>query len=160
MPTLTQVSTEHRQRLMPHVDRLPGLADSITTLPWVELAPQVAVEHAFFVEVLVPHMEAVEKGVHVELDRLLSCQLAMEPMEREHAEVRRLVDRLGDFGRKAILSEGEAIELNRVLVKLYSLLKVHLREESLYVPILERNLTTERCEALVVSMDHARRVEL
>jgi hypothetical protein len=162
MSTLSQVSQEHRQRLMAHVDRLPILADELGTAPWTDVAGRIADEHDFLVSTLVPHMEAVEAAVHPELDRLMSCRLGMAPMEREHAEIRRLIGRLGELaalsGREP--TPGETIELNRVLVKLYSIVKIHLREESLYVPILEHNLLPEQAEAIAVGLEHASRVEL
>ena len=163
MPTLTQVSTEHRERLMAHVEELRRLADAVGDLPREDLAAKVASEHEFLVTTLLPHMEAVEAAVHPELDRLLSCRLAMAPMGREHAEIRKLVGQLGDLsGRlaKAGAIGPDSIELSRVLYRLYSILKVHLREESLYIPILEHNLDEAKSEALVVAMDHAARVEL
>lgn len=163
MPTLTQVSVEHQERLMTHVERLRELADSIGSVPDAKLSQDVSDEHAFLVGTLIPHMETVEKAVHPELDRLLSCRLAMAPMEREHVEVRRLIEQLGEIGsrlRLGVRTEGDSVELNRALLRLYSILKVHLREESLYVPILEHNLEPEQAEALAVAMEHAVRVEL
>ena len=134
MPTLSQVSREHRERLMVHVDRLPKLADEISVTPWSVLAASLADEHDFLRSTLIPHMDAVEADVHPELDRLMSCRLGMAPMEREHAEIRRLIGQLGDgLGRSGASAptQAEAIELNRILIKLFSILKVHLREESL-----------------------------
>jgi hypothetical protein len=93
----------------------------------------------------------------------MSCRLGMAPLEREHQEIRRLITRLGELAalpESHYLTAGETIELNRVLVKLYSIVKVHLREESLYVPILEHNLTPEQAEAIALGLDHASRVEL
>jgi len=160
MPTLTQVSTEHREHLLAHVDALPRLADEVGTTAWPDLRERLATEHEFYATTLVPHMEAVEAGIHQELDRLLSCRVAMEPIEREHLQVRELVARLGEIVKVQTLTPGHELELNRVLVKLYSILKVHLREESRYLPILEHNLQPEQLDALVASMDHTARVEL
>jgi hypothetical protein len=162
MPTLKEVSGQHQQRLAGHVERLSVLADQLGRAPWSEVAPGLADEHDFLVTSLIPHMERVETAVHAELDRLLSCRLGMEPLEREHAEIRQLIERLGQMlgslGTREPAS-GEAIELNRVAVKLYSMLRVHLREESMYVPILERNLSPEQAEAIASAMEHASRVE-
>lgn len=163
MPTLTQVSTEHRERLISHVEEMRQLADAIGERPWPSLAPRIADEHDFLVSTLVPHMQAVEAAVYPELDRLLSCRLAMAPMEREHAEITRLVAQFGDLIghlQTAQVPGGEATELYRVMYRLYTILKVHLREESLYVPILEHNLDPAKADALVIAMDHAARVEL
>jgi hypothetical protein len=105
-------------------------------------------------------MEAVESGVHQALDQLLSCRLAMEPMEREHAEIRKLIGQFGPLSADESPVAADYVELNRVLVKLYSILKVHLREESMYIPIVEHNLDEQQVSALAASMEHAARVEL
>ncbi len=160
MPTLTQVSTEHGERLMAHVDALPGIADEVGTTPWPELRRRIVAEHEFYATTLIPHMEAVEAGIHRELDRLLSCRIAMEPIEREHVAVRELVGRLGAMAGEEHITPGHELELNRTLIKLYSILKVHLREESRYLPILEHNLEPQQLEELAASMDHTARVEL
>jgi iron-sulfur cluster repair protein YtfE (RIC family) len=163
MPTLTHVSQEHRDRLMSHVDRLPKLADEVGTVAWPQVSARVSDELGFLVGTLIPHMEAVDAAVHPELDRLMSCRLGMAPLEREHGEIRTLITGLGDLTGRLGTREptsGEVVELNRILVKLYSILKVHLREESLYVPILEHNLSTEQAEAIGLAMEHAARVEL
>jgi iron-sulfur cluster repair protein YtfE (RIC family) len=162
-PTLTHVVTEHRERLMRHVDALPALAEEVGQTPWADLAPRLAGQHSFLVSTLVPHMETVEAAVHPELDRLMSCRLGMAPLEREHTEIRKLIEQLGELTRTLGPSEptsGQSIELNRILLKLYSILKVHLREESLYLPMLEHNLSPEQADAIAVAMEHAARVEL
>jgi hypothetical protein len=163
MPTLTQTSEEHRSRLMAHVERLPKLADDIGVEAWSGVGARVGEEQSFLAGTLIPHMETVDAAVHPELDRLMSCRMGMAPLEREHGQIRSLISQLGDLAAGLGDREptpGEAIELNRILVKLYAILKVHLREESLYVPILEHNLTPEHAEAIAVAMEHAARVEL
>jgi iron-sulfur cluster repair protein YtfE (RIC family) len=162
-PILTHVATEHGERLLRHVDALPALAEELGRTPWADLLPRLADEHSFLVSTLIPHMETVEAAVHPELDRLMSCRLGMAPLEREHTEIRKLIDQLGELTHKLGSSEptsGETLELNRILLKLYSILKVHLREESLYLPMLEHNLSPDQAEAIAVAMEHAARVEL
>lgn len=163
MSALARTSREHRDRLIEHVERLPKLADEVGESSWPDLVARIADEHEFLVSTLIPHMETVETAVHPELDRLMSCRLGMAPLEREHQEIRELIERLGQLSAAPTshsLTTGETIELNRVLVKLYAIVKVHLREESLYVPILEHNLTPDQAEAIAVGLDHASRVEL
>jgi hypothetical protein len=163
MPTLSRVSEQHRKKLAGHVERLPLLADEIGRSPWKEVGPRLADELDFLTSTLVPHMQTVEEAVHSELDRLLSCRLGMEPLEREHKEIRRLIDLWSAMTtrRGAVEpSHGEVIELNRIVVKLYSILRIHLREEAMYVPILEHNLSTDQAEAIALAMEHAARIEL
>jgi hypothetical protein len=163
MPTLSQVSRQHSERLMAHVDRLPLLADELGRAPWPELQPLLAAERDFLVGTLIPHMENVDAEVHPELDRLMSCRLGMAPLEREHGEIRKLISQLGlsiEHAGASGPTAAECVELNRILVKLFAILKVHLREESLYVPILEHNLSPQQAEALTLAMEHAARVEM
>jgi hypothetical protein len=148
---------------MAHVERLPQLADEIGREPWAEVGARVAGERDFVVGTLIPHMETVDAAVHPEFDRLTSCRLGMAPLEREHDEIRKLIAQLGGVCEHLGTREptpGETIALNRILVKLYSILKVHPREESLYVPILEHNLSPGQGEAIAVAMEHASRVVL
>jgi hypothetical protein len=163
MSTLTQIADQHHQRLAGHVERLSALADEIGIKPWAQVGPGLADEVDFLNSTLIPHMETVESAVHQELDRLLSCRLGMEPLDREHEEIRSLIGRLGDLvGRpgSAEPEQGALIELHRVAVKLHSMLRVHLREESMYMPILEHNLTADQADAIAKAMEHAARVEL
>jgi len=153
---------EHRQRLMTHVEHLPQIADEIGSRSWPSVLARLADEQGFLVETLIPHMQTVDAAVHPELDRLMSCRLGMAPLEREHDEIRKLIAQLGGLVDQLSSRDpttGEAIELNRVLMKLHSMLKVHLREESLYVPILEHNLSPQQADAIAVAMEHAARVE-
>ena len=162
MSTLTQIADQHHQKLAGHVERLSVLADGIGVKPWTEVGPGLSDEVDFLKSTLIPHMEKVEGAVHQELDRLLSCRLGMEPLDREHKEIRSLIDRLGELvgPGSAEPDQGALIELHRVAVKLYSMLRVHLREESMYMPILERNLSPDQADAIAKAMEHAARVEL
>ncbi len=46
------------------------------------------------------------------------------------------------------------LALRRVLLRLYVLLKTHLSEEELYLPILEDRLTSSEEGALARALDH------
>ena len=150
MTSLTQVSVERRDRLMAHVDSLPGLADAIAQGADGAEA-RLASEEAFLVTSLVPLMDATERLLYPELDRLLSCRLAMTPMEREHAEVRRLIGQLGCL-RTAGRTDTRAGEVATVLGRLHALLASHLADESSYARILERNVDGVFADALAGAM--------
>jgi len=105
---------------------------------------------------LLPHMEAVETAVYPTLERLMEDHGTTVTMAAEHEQVRRLVGALGAFiddpgshtDRSAILV------LRRILLRLHALLKVHLAEEELYIPILEDRLTSGQEAALARALDH------
>ena len=155
--TLPRVALEHHQRLMSHVDRLPALGDRIGSTPVAELRPQIEEVAAFLTGLLLPHMDAAERTLYPELERMLQNRHSMTPMRREHAEIRQLVEGLlrvqKDLGTGS-LSTGQALALRRVIFRLYALLKVHLAEEQLYVGIVDHGVSPQAAEALAAAMDH------
>jgi hypothetical protein len=152
MGSLTQASGDQRARLMAHVSGLPLLAEEIE-LGSSDAEETLSREHAFFVEALIPLMETVEARVYPELDRLLSCRLAMTPMEREHAEARDLIARIG--GLRHTRGADRDRELAACLRRLHGLVSSHLAEESNYARVLEHNLDHVAADALGSSVQAA-----
>lgn len=156
--TLPQVSVEHHARLMRHVDLMPATGDLVGAAPLAELRPLVDEMAGFLTGLLIPHMDAAERTLYPELERLLQNRHSMTPMRREHDEIRQLVADLVsrqhglDQGR---LQTGEAVALRRVIFRLYALLKVHLAEEQLYLGIIEQGVSAEGAEVLAAAMEHA-----
>jgi hypothetical protein len=156
--TLPEVSHQHHEKLIPHVDRLLAIAEQIGTIPIEQLGEQLDREHDFIVGTLLPHIEAVECALYPELQRLFQNPRAMSPMEREHREIRRLVGELGTLRRRLHdqgLGHGDTLALRRVLIRLFATLKIHLAEEEEYAPILQHNLTPEHAQELAAAMEHA-----
>lgn len=143
---------------MPHVDVLPVLAESIDKLERDEFAARFETECQFIVGQLMPHIDAIEHALYGELDRLMDTRHSMQPMRDEHQQLRRLFASLCRY--RAMVAVGEldqaaAIGLRRVLYRLYTLLKVHLAEEELYLRIIERDLSSEEKDVLARGLDHA-----
>jgi hypothetical protein len=155
--TLPQVSVEHHERLMHQVDLMPGTGDLVGAAPLAELRPRIEGMSGFLTGLLIPHMDAAERTLYPELERLLQNRHSMTPMRREHDEIRKLVTDLVrrqhrlDDGR---LPTGEAVALRRIIFRLYALLKVHLAEEQLYLGIIEQGVSPESAEALAAAMEH------
>jgi hypothetical protein len=75
----------------------------------------------------------------------------------EHEEIRRLVAALGratSVDAAATIDRASVLTLRRVLLRLYVLLKAHLSEEELYLPVLEGRLTAAEEAALARALDH------
>ncbi len=153
MSTIADVSQEQRIRLEAHVASLPELADEIERAPKPEAAARLAAEHAFLVQALIPHMATVESTLYPELDRLLSCRLAMTPMAREHEAIRILVIRLGELRGDVVGGSGDGVEVAATIRRLHAVLEPHLREEAHYVPILDRYLDEGRAASLAAAVD-------
>ncbi|MCU0506595.1 MAG: hemerythrin domain-containing protein [Chloroflexi bacterium] len=155
--SLPQVAHEHHARIMHTVDTLPALGDDLMTKTAEELAPRVAEVDAFFSGVLLPHLEAAEKAIYPELERMMQNRHSMTPMRHEHRQVRNLIadfHRLG--GQLADASDNLArkLALRRVIFRLYALLKVHLVEEELYVGIVNKGVTADVADVLAAGLDH------
>ena len=152
------VVQEHHERLVKHVDRMPRTGDLIDSGQPGELRFALDETCGFLTELLVPHMEAAERGLYPELERMLQNRHSMTPMRREHdvirAEIQNLEAIRSTVGDKP-LSPREAIRLRRSLFQLYALLKIHLAEELLYADMVEHGASPERESALATAMEHA-----
>ena len=157
-PTLPRVTHEHHERLMQHVDEMPAVGKMILTAPMEELRLRLAELDGWLTELLIPHLEAAEKTLYPELERMLQNRHSMAPMRREHVEIRRLV---AEFSRlvKALGDQrpkiGKTVALRRVLYRLYALLEIHLVEEEVYVPIINHGVSDEAAEVMAAALNHS-----
>ena len=155
--SLPRVSLEHHDRLMGHLDAMPPVGDLVGVAPAAELRPRVAELTEFLGGLLLPHMEAAEQALYPELERMLQNRHSMTPMRREHDEIRELVAELARLERRldpGPLHTSETVALRRVIFRLFSMLKVHLAEEQLYLAIIEHEVSPEGAERLAAAMDH------
>jgi len=161
MQVLSQVSNEHHARLRAYVERLYSLADCLggdcldTGEVTAELAELRELEWGLK-EQLIPHMDAVEAAVYPTLERIMKDRETSSPMRAEHEEIRRLVASIGEIldAAETKLDRGTVLALRRVMLRLHVLLKTHLDEEDLYLPILEDKLTPSGAAALGRALDH------
>ncbi len=155
---LNAASHEHHDRILPHVDALPLLAELIDQLPRAEYAARFEAECLFIVGTLMPHIDAIEQTLYDRLEGLMEGRHSMQPMRDEHEQLRRLFGSLCRYramvGADA-LDQAAAIGLRRVLYRLYTLMKVHLAEEELYLQVIDRDLSAAERDALARGIDHA-----
>ena len=155
--SLPQVSHEHHERLLHHVDRMPALADSLLTARAEEVKGGLAEMSTFLSGTLIPHVDAAERTVYPELERMFQNRHSMAPMRREHEEIRKLVAVLGGLTRQLGESQvtiGRTLGLRRVIFQLYALLKVHLAEEEAYLRIVEHGVDTDVADVMAAAMEH------
>jgi hemerythrin-like domain-containing protein len=155
--SLPQVAHEHHERLLHHVDQMPALADALLTARAEEVKAGLAEMSAFLCETLIPHVDAAERTMYPELERMFQNRHSMAPMRREHEEIRKLVAQLSGLARK--LSEGQVtigrtLAIRRVMFQLYALLKVHLAEEQAYLRIVEHGMDTDAADVMAAAMAH------
>ncbi len=151
------VAQQHHERLMSHVDRMPALADLMDRGTAEELRAALDEMVDFMAEVLMPHMEAAERALYPELERMMQNRHSMTPTRREHADIRAGVDELARLRSKvgpSSVSLKDQVALRRTIFRLYGLLKVHLAEELLYADIVEKGASPEAEAALAAAMEH------
>jgi len=155
--TLPQVSREHNERLLLHVNQLPAMADLILTSKTEEVWRTVAEMSAFLAGTLVPHVDAAERTLYPELERMFQNRHSMAPMRREHTEIRRLVTDFAALNGQidpSRVTVRQTLALRRVAFQLYALLKIHLAEEEAYLRIVDHGVTTDVGDLLAAAMDH------
>ena len=154
---LPQVAHEHHERLLSHVNQMPDIADALLDADGESVRGTVQALSAFLTGTLLPHVEAAETTLYPVLERLFQNRHSMSPMRREHAEVRRLV---GEFAHMAETFDprrhtiGRTLAIRRVMFQLYSLLKVHIAEEELYLRIVDQGVATDIGDLLAAAMEH------
>jgi hemerythrin-like domain-containing protein len=156
--SLPRVSLEHHERLTRHLDTMTGVGDMVGVASVADLRPRVDEVAEFLTGLVLPHMEAAERTLYPELERMLQNRHSMTPMRREHGEIRKLVSQLDHLRERldsGALHTGETVALRRVIFRLYAMLKAHLAEEQLYLGIIEHGVTAEGAEKLAAAMEHS-----
>ena len=155
--TLPRVAHEHHERLMQDVDRMPETGELLLTGDAIDVRRVAQATSTFLSGTLLPHVDAAERSLYPELERMLQNRHSMAPMRREHAELRLLV---GDFTRLTEQLDGASIALakrlalRRVLFKLYALLKIHLAEEDAYLRVVDHGVSDEVADLMAAALDH------
>ena len=148
---------EHRE-LLPEIERLRSAADLVGNAPADELAPNVASAHMFLVGHLIPHATAEDEVLYPAVEEAMGAPGATDSMRRDHVEVMRLTDELGELGSAIGQSPPVEVELDlrRVLYGLYGIVKLHFaKEEEIYLPVLDGRLDEARARQLFERMERA-----
>jgi iron-sulfur cluster repair protein YtfE (RIC family) len=159
MTTLTQPLREEHAELLPHVESLRMAADSVgVDSPHVVLA-KAQQAYDFLWHHLIPHAQAEDVALYPMVQKAMGAARATATMSRDHVEVGTLTGELATALAK-IKSGGlpadVARELRRTLYGLYALVRVHFaKEEEIYLPILDAELTPAEAEAMFEAMEAA-----
>jgi hemerythrin-like domain-containing protein len=150
---------EHRI-LVPHIDALRTTGDAVGSVPIEALCRLVAESFAFLTDHLIPHAVVEDRAFYPVVQRVMRSGDATRTMSREHVEVARLARELGDLGSRLAeadeLQDDLARDLRRVLYGLYALVRLHfVKEEEVYLPLVEASLTPAEVAALFQSMHAA-----
>ena len=154
MNTLTQPLRDEHKELIPHIEQILIVADSLPDAPQEQIRDGVQEVYEFLAYHLIPHAQAEEAALYPVVQQVLGSPEATRTMSRDHVEVGRYVEELDELRQD--LSARNTKSLQRVLYGLYALVKVHFaKEEEVYLPILDRHLTSESAQAMFEAMETA-----
>ncbi len=159
MDTITEpLRAEHRE-LLPKIERIRRVADSVGLVPVGTLRERVAEVRGFLVHDLIPHARAEEAELYPVVARLMGAPEATATMRHDHVEVAGLVDELEGVEPELMVSplplEVEQA-LRRILYGLYVLVKVHfVEEEEIYLPLLDAGLSQAEAASMFAAMEAA-----
>ncbi|MFN8631373.1 MAG: hemerythrin domain-containing protein [Chloroflexota bacterium] len=155
--SLPQVAHEHHERILAHVDRMPEMADQLLTASADDVRAKVIATSEFLNGTLLPHIDAAERSVYPELERMFQNRHSMRPMRNEHDQIRSLVADYGKLSaelREGRVTLGRSLALRRVIFNLYAMLKIHLAEEEAYLRIVERGGGSDSADVIAAALEH------
>jgi iron-sulfur cluster repair protein YtfE (RIC family) len=153
------IRAEHRE-LMPHIEELSRTATWITTAPVPVIHERLTEVLEFLGGHLIPHAMAEEETLYPAVQGCMGAPGATDTMARDHKEVMRLFEELAmvrdDLADPP--TEAERDRMAALLHGLYAIVALHFaKEEEIYLPILDRELSPEQAAMLFERMDHATR---
>jgi len=159
MTTLTQPLRDEHKELYPHIESLKNAGLSVHgTLNQASL-DLIDEAYAFLTTHLLPHAHAEEAALYPVVQKVMGSPYGTATMSRDHVEVDRLTQELGALRENLTATEigaKKANELKLVLYGLYTLVKVHFaKEEEVYLPLLDANLTAEEAREMFEAMEAA-----
>ena len=162
MTTFTQPLRDEHKELIPHIEMLRTVADSIGTVPLASVQQRVEEAYTFLTHHLTPHAQAEERALYPVIGKLMGAAEATATMSRDHVEIGRLTGELGVLRSQltgaSSVSESQQKALRRVLYGLYAVVTVHFaKEEEIYLPILDARLTREEAKQMFEAMELAAR---
>ncbi len=154
MNTLTQPLRDEHKELIPHIERILEVANSIPEAPIAQIRDGVNEVYEFLAYHLLPHAQAEDAALYPTVQKVLGSPDATRTMSRDHVEVGRYIDELAQLRQNV---SGQSFKaLQRVLYGLYALVKVHFaKEEEVYLPILEQRLSPEEAAEMFEAMERA-----
>lgn len=154
MNTLTQPLRDEHKELIPHIERIREVADSIPDASLDQIRDGVQEVYEFLAYHLIPHAQAEEVALYPAVQRAMGSPDATRTMSRDHVEVGRYIEELDGLRQDPTPQNFKALQ--RVLYGLYGLVKVHFaKEEEVYLPILEERLTPEQAKEMFELLEDA-----
>ncbi|HET9912437.1 MAG TPA: hemerythrin domain-containing protein [Anaerolineales bacterium] len=154
MKSLTQPLRDEHKELIPHIEQILEVANSIPEASLEQIRDGVKDVYEFLAYHLIPHAQAEDAALYPVVQKVLGSPNATKTMSRDHVEVGRYVEELAEL--QLDISPRKFKALQRVLYGVYALVKVHFaKEEEVYLPILEARLSLEEAKEMFEAMEDA-----
>ncbi len=154
MNTLTQPLRDEHKELIPHIEKILEVANSIPDAPLEQLRAGVRDVYEFLAYHLIPHAQAEDVALYPAVQKALGSLDSTRTMTRDHIEVGHYIAELAQLQQD--ISPQNFKALQRVLYGLYALVKVHFaKEEEVYLPILEERMTPDEATKMFAAMESA-----
>lgn len=154
MKPLTQPLRDEHKELIPHIEQILEVANSIPEASLEQIRDGVKDVYEFLAYHLIPHAQAEDAALYPVVQKVLGSPNATKTMSRDHVEVGRYVEELAEL--QLDISPRKFKALQRVLYGVYALVKVHFaKEEEVYLPILEARLSLEEAKEMFEAMEDA-----
>jgi iron-sulfur cluster repair protein YtfE (RIC family) len=159
MATPTQPLRDEHKELLPYIERLGDTADLVGDTPVIALRREVDELYNFLQLNLLPHAQAEEQILYPVVANVMGAAEATVTMSYDHEAISELIAELSALRQElygTYLPPSLAKSLRRVLYGLYALVKIHfVKEEELYLPLLDDNLTAVEARELFAAMEQA-----
>jgi len=159
MGRITQPLRDEHRELLPHIEHLKTVADSLGEAPPDAARDAVGDCADFLADHLIPHAKAEDAALYPVVARLMGAPEATRTMQRDHVEVAALTGellRLYDVLGRSEFGLHDVKDLQRVLYGLYALVKVHFaKEEEIYLPLLDERLSEAEAREMFERLEHA-----
>lgn len=157
MSTLADYIHREHNTLRPHVELIRVAADAVGEVPLPILRDLTNTVLGFLVRELIPHAREEREVLYKTIEQATQAPGSTATMDREHLEVSKLTDQLGDLHALTVaeseLSDRTIRDLRRVLYGLYAIVNLHfLKEEEIYVDVLEHRLSPVEKDVLVAAL--------
>jgi iron-sulfur cluster repair protein YtfE (RIC family) len=157
MSIVTSPLREEHKELLPHVEQLRTVADSVGETAFESLRHSLDEIDVFLTHHLLPHAQAEERALYPVVGKLMGVSQATATMSRDHIEIARLIEELESL-RSRLLDKTPGTtderDLRRVLYGLYAVVKLHFaKEEEIYLPLLDARLTDDEASRMFAAME-------
>ena len=157
MNKLTNFIHHEHSTLRPHVELIRITADAVGDVPLSTLRDLTNAVLGFLLRELIPHARHENELLYKTVEKATHSPGSTATMSREHLEVSKMADQLGDLHAltvaEAELTEKTIRDLRRVLYGLYALVNLHFaKEEEIYADILEHQLSATEQDLLLAAL--------